>query len=540
MELNKAIKLGLVAVSSTFLLAACGNGADNDKKTANIRESAELATMDPSKVTDVVGFTQLGNTQEGLYRMGSNNKVENALATDTKVSNNGTHYEFDIRKGTKWSNGDEVTAKDFEYGWKRTVNPKTASQYAYIFSGIKNADKIADGKANFNDLGVKADGKYKLEVDLDHPISYFKLLMGLAPFLPQNEKAVNKYGDKYGTTADTTVYNGPYQMKGWTGTNLSWKLVKNNSYWDKKSVKMNTLNWKVVKDSSTALNMYNSHKLDQVGLSSEQVKQYSNNKDYKKFLNASTFYIEYNQKKDKFFRNAKIRQALSLAINRQQFVDKVLGDGSIKATGLTSKGLADNPQTKADYTKSVDVPAASEYNLDKAKKLMAEGLKEEGMKDLKFQLLSDDTTGAKQSTEFIQSAWQKIPNVKVTLSNVPFKNRLANSSSGKFDTVITAWGADFADPISFLQILTSDNSQNSGKWSNKEYDQLIKDANDKYANDPNQRFNTMAQAEQVLLKDQGIAPLYQQGTSMLRRSNIHGIVYNSAGLNYDYKHMYKN
>jgi oligopeptide transport system substrate-binding protein len=538
MKLKTMIKLSSVALASTFILAACGSNDAGNKKTATLREKAELATMDQSKVTDNVGFTQLGNTEEGLYRIGKNNHVENAIATKTQVSDDKKTYTFTLRQGVKWSNGDEVTAKDFVYGWQRTVNPKTASEYAYIFSGIKNADKIAKGTANYKSLGIKADGKYKLVVTLERPISYFKLLMGMPTFFPQNENAVKKYGSKYGTSAKTTVYNGPYRMEGWTGSNLSWKLVKNKTYWDKKSVKMDTLNWKVVKDTGTALNMYNSNKLDKTELSSEQVKQYKTNQDYLKFMNSSTFYIEYNQQKNKYFKNAKIREALSLAINRDQFVDKVMGDGSVKATGLTPSALAKDAKTGKDFAQQVGVSSAAEYNLAKAKKLMAEGLKEEGMKSLNFQLLSDDTTGAKQTTEFIQSAWEKISNVKVSLKNVPFKNRLTDSTNGNFDAVITAWSADFSDPISFLQLFTTGNSQNNGKWSNKKYDQLIDAANTTDASNTEKRWDDMLKAEQILLKDQGIAPLYQQGQSMLRRSNIKGIVYNSAGLNFDYKHMY--
>ncbi|GEP19024.1 peptide ABC transporter substrate-binding protein [Pediococcus argentinicus] len=537
MKFKTVGKLGAVALASTFILAACGSNNSAKKNSVNFRESAEIATMDQSKVTDVVGLTQLGNTEEGLYRIGKDNKIENALATDTKVSDGGKEYTFNIRKGAKWSNGETVTAKDFVFGWQRTVNPKTASQYAYLFSGIKNADKIAANKANYKTLGVKADGDNKLVVTLDRPVPYFKLLMGFPIFFPQNEKAVDKYGSSYGTTSAKTVYNGPFKQEGWKGSNLSWKLVKNPDFWNKSSVKTDTINYQVVKDAGTALNMYNSKKLDQNTLTGDQVKQYKNDKNFVKYLNSSTFYLEFNEKKDKYFKNQKIRQALSLAINRDQFTKKVLADGSEPATGLTSAGLAKDPKTGTDFAKEVNVPEASKYDLAQAKKLMAEGLKEEGMKSLNFQLMSDDTTGAKQSTEYIQSAWEKIPNVKVSLSNIPFKNRLANSQNGKFDAVITAWGADFSDPISFLQLFTTGNSLNNGKWKSAEFDQLIKDAGDKDANNPEKRWNDMLKAERILLKEQAISPLYQQAQSMLRNQNIKGIVYNSAGLNFDYSHM---
>ena len=251
MKVKSAVKLGAVALASTFVLAACGSKTSSAKKsTVNFMESSEIPTMDTSKVTDVVGMTQLSNSEEGIYRLGKNSSVHNALATSTKESKDGKTWTFTLRKNAKWSNGDKVTAQDFVYSWQRTVNPKTASEYAYLFSGIKNADKISAGKANYKTLGIKADGKYKLTVTLDRPIPYFKLLMGFCIFFPQDQKVVEKYGSKYGTASNKLVYDGPYKQVGWTGTNLKWKLVKNPQYWNKKNVKMDTINYQVVKDLS--------------------------------------------------------------------------------------------------------------------------------------------------------------------------------------------------------------------------------------------------------------------------------------------------
>ena len=185
MKLSKIVKLGAVAALSATFLVACGqkSSSSSSQQVLNWDETAELPTMDLSTATDVVSFDTLNNTMEGLYRLGKDSKLEPGLATKTEVSKDGLTYTFTLRKDSKWSNGDKVTAKDFVYSWQRTVDPKTASQYAYLFSGIKNADDIMNGKADVSTLGVKADGDYKLVVTLDKKIPYFKLLMGFPTFL---------------------------------------------------------------------------------------------------------------------------------------------------------------------------------------------------------------------------------------------------------------------------------------------------------------------------------------------------------------------
>ncbi|WP_412989793.1 peptide ABC transporter substrate-binding protein [Pediococcus siamensis] len=541
MKMKSAVKLGAVALASTFVLAACGskNSDTTKKQSVNFMVASEIPTMDTSKVTDTIGLTQLANTEEGLYRLGKNSSVHNALATKTVVSKDKKTYTFTLRKDAKWSNGDKVTAKDFVYSWQRTVNPKTASEYAYLFSGIKNADKISAGKVNYKQLGVKAEGNYKLVVTLDRPIPYFKLLMGFALFFPQNQNAVEKYGSKYGTASNKLVYNGPYKSVGWTGTNLKWKLVKNKDYWNKKNVKMDTINYQVVKDSSTALNLYNSKKLDVTTITGTQVAQYKNNKAYKLRKEASTFYLQLNEKKDKYFQNKKIRQAISMAIDRTQLTKKVLADGSQNPLGYVSAGLAENPKTGEDFAKEAQVKSAVTQNLTKARQLLKEGLKEEGMTSLKFTLMADDTAAGKATNEFLQSQIEKLgSNVKVSVQNIPFKTRLTNSTNGKFDAVITGWGADFSDPISFLQLFVTGNSNNNGNWSNKEYDKLIKASSTTDANNEEKRWDDLVKAEKILMQEQGIVPLYQQAASQLWNTKLKGEVYNTAGVNFDYSGLY--
>lgn len=539
MKFNRLAKLGLVAAFSAIALAACGSKSTSSsmasKQVLNWNETAELPTMDLSTATDVVSFDMLNNSMEGIYRLGKDSKIEPGLATKTKVSDNGQKYVFTLRKD-KWSNGDAVTAKDFVYSWRRTVNPKTASQYAYLFSGIKNADAIMNGKKDVSTLGIKADGNYKLTVTLEKKIPYFKLLMGFPVFFPQNQSAVEKYGSKYGTASKYMVYNGPFTLTKWTGSNLSWTLKKNKDYWDKKDVKLSAINYKVNKSNTTAYNLYQSGKLDETNLGAEQAKQLSNSKDFVVRKNASTFYLQYNQTK-KEFQNKKIRQALSMIIDRKQFVNKVLGNGSTVAKGYVSSGLA--KQNGKDFADTAYVKSAVTYNKAEAKKLWAEGLKELGVKDLSFTILSDDTDAGNNTTQFLQSQIEEnLKGAKVSVENVPFKTRLSRSTNGNFDVVVSGWGADFADPISFLDLFTSDNSQNSGKWKNAEYDKLIEASKTTDAGNATKRWNDLVKAEKILMNEQGIAPIYQQSLATLVKPKVKGVVYNSAGVNYNFKNAY--
>lgn len=540
MKLKKFAAVGTVLAVSALTLAACGSNksssSGSDAQVLNWNESAELPTMDLSQATDTVSFTALNNTMEGLYRIGKNSKIEPGIAKKTEVSDDGLTYTFTLRKDAKWSNGDPVTAKDFVYSWQRTVDPKTGSQYAYLFDGVANVNDIMNGKKPVTDLGIKAEGDYKLVVTLDKEVPYFKLLLGFPTFFPQNEKAVEKYGSKYGTASKYMVYNGPFKLTGWTGTNLSWTLAKNNAYWDKKAVKLSKINYKVNKTASTSYNLYQSGKLDATSLSAEQAKQLKGSKEYVSRPQASTFYFEYNQTK-KAFKNKKIRQAISMVINRKQFVDKVLGDGSIPAKGLVPEGLSSYDGT--DFATAAYEKTGVEYNVEEAKKLWKEGMAEEGLTSLDITLLSDDTDAAKKSTEFVQSAIESnLEGANVTAANVPFKTRLDRSQKGDFDVVISAWGADFADPISFLDMFTTNNSYNRGKWSNAEYDALVNASKTTDAIDPAKRWDDLVKAEKILMEDQGVSPIYQSTQAWVIKSKVKGVIYNSSGANYNFKEAY--
>ena len=536
MKLSKILSVGATVLASAALLAACGSNSSKEssssKKTLNWTVASEIPTMDMSKATDATSFNQLSNTMEGLYRLGKNSKLEKALATSEKVSKDGKTYTYTLRK-SKWSDGSELTAKDFVYSWRRTVDPKTASQYSYLFSGIKNADAIVAGKKKPETLGIKAVGKYKLVITLERRIPYFDKLMGFAVFFPQSEKAVTKYGSKYGTASKYMLYNGPFKQVGWTGSNLSWKMVKNPYYWDKKNVKLDTITWSVQKTPSTAYNLYQSNKLDYTGLDASQTKQLKNQKGYTELNQGATFYLQFNIAKNKYLANTNIRKALSLAVDRKGLTSS-LGGNSVPANTLTPTQLTD--VNGEDYTKRISKSAKSFYpastNKNEAVKYMNKGLKELGVSKFSFKILSDDTDAGKKTTEFLQSTFESTFGNKVSVSvqNLPFKTRLSRSTAGNFDIVVSGWSADFADPISFLDLFTSTNPENNGKWKNTSYDKLIADS--KTTASTSKRWDDLTKAEDILLNNVGVAPLYYNTNAALIRPTVKDVYQNRGTWNF--------
>jgi len=245
----KKILVGIGSLALALTLAACGQSKSSstqqmaDKQDLNLSTTDTISTLDNSAASESVSLTALYSTNEGLYRLGKNSKVENALATKTNVSNDGLTYTFNLRKNDHWSNGKPVTAQDFVYSWRRTANPKTAANYAYLFAGIKNFSAIQKGRMSPNTLGVSAPSKDKLVVTLDRPVPYFKLLLAFPTFFPEQQSAVEKYGKQYGHNSQDVSNNGPFKVAGWNGTNNTWQLKKNPNYWDKKHVHLSAINF---------------------------------------------------------------------------------------------------------------------------------------------------------------------------------------------------------------------------------------------------------------------------------------------------------
>lgn len=264
---------------------------DKPEKVLNVDITSDIPTMDPSKATDVSSFTVMNNTMEGLTRIDKDGKVEPGVAESWEVSEDGLTWTFKLRKDSKWSNGDPVTAKDFEYSWKRTLNPETASEYGYIMDDIVGAKEAADKGSD--GVGVKAVDDYTLEVKLNRKVSYFPELVSFQVFFPQNQKFVESQGEKYGTTADAQLYNGPFTLTSWK-TEDQYAMTKNPDYWNKDIVKLDTINTKVVKETSASVNLYEDGQIDRCLLDSDYVDKYKDSKELHNYGQASTFFLQVN------------------------------------------------------------------------------------------------------------------------------------------------------------------------------------------------------------------------------------------------------
>ena len=301
---------------------------------------------------------------------------------------------------------------------------------------------------------------------------------------------------------------------------------------------MTKINEQVTESTTTSYNLYNAKKVDETLLSGQQIKNNKNSKDFVKRLPTGSQRLDLNEKKVSAFKNVNVRKAFSLAINRTQLVNDVLQDGSVASKGFVPAGMGNNPKTGEAFNQEASIKSAVSYNVKQAKTLLAKGLKQTGDKKLNVTLSVSDTDSSKQTAEFIQSSLEKLPNVTVTIKTVPYVQLITQQNNGNYELTLAGWQSVFADPINFLDVFEADSSYNTTGWKNSTYDQLLNEAENVYGNQPEKRWAKLVAAEKVLMNNQGTIPLYQAAKSQLLRSNVKSVVYNPAGVPYDWKTTY--
>lgn len=548
MKKKYAWLLALSLVLSMFLAACSGgdkNTADDNKKPAEEAPKAEqvlnfingdtIPSMDPSLATDEYGFQFLGATMEGLYRLDEKGKPTEGIATKHEVSDDGKTWTFTLREDAKWSNGDPVTANDFVYAWQRAVDPNTGSEYGpYMMGGvIKNATAVNKGEVPVTELGVKADGDFKLVVELENATPYFESLTTFGTFLPLNQKFVEEKAATFATSADTLLSNGPYKFSDWTSTAQKWELVKNEDYWDAKTVKLEKMTYVVVKEAQTAVDLYEKGEVDRAGLSSDLVDQYSTHDDYTVEPDTSVFYIKMNQTRNPALKNVNVRKAISRAFDKQALVDEILNNGSIVANGLVPKDFVPTPDGKDFREVSGDLV---KYDVKEAQKFWEQAKTELGTDSVEIEFLGGDNEVSKMMNQYLANQLStNLPGLKITLKEVPFEQRLELDTAMDYDMQFAGWGPDFLDPYTYMNLWLTDGGNNQMGYSNPEYDKLVNETATTLAQDPEARNENFLKAEKILFEDAAIAPVYQRASALLVSPKVQGVFTNAFGATYEYK-----
>ncbi|MFB6434209.1 peptide ABC transporter substrate-binding protein [Bacillus thuringiensis] len=532
-------------LTASMLLGACSYQKDdakakgkenttsssNGKQVLNLTELSEIPSMDASLASDAASSTALNNTMEGLYRIGKDQKRVPGIAEDVQKLDDGKKYIFKLRKDAKWSNGEPVTAKDFVYSWKRAVNPDTKATYSYIMFDIKNAEKIHKKELPADQLGVKAIDDYTLEVELDNPVPYFVDLTVYPVFYPLNENFVKAQGDKFGLEANTTLYNGPFVMSDWKHEQ-SFQFKKNPSYWDNKTVKIEEINFNIVKNTSTDVNLYETNSIDRAALTSEFVDKFRQSSEFHTRKEAGVAYLRFNQS-NQYLSNKNLRKAISMSFDRDNIAKVILNNGAIGAYGFVGKDFAEGPNKKdfrAENGKLV------ETNPKEAKKLWETAKKELGTDKIELEFLNFDNEDAKKVGEFLKGEMEKnLPGLSIKIKQQPFAQKNKLEDSQQYDIAFGIWGPDFPDPISYLDMFVTNGSQNKTGYSNQKYDELILKAKTD-TKDLQARWNNLLEVEKMLIKEDAvITPIFQKGSAYIVKDAVKDIIPINYGGRLTYK-----
>ncbi|EMY5507274.1 peptide ABC transporter substrate-binding protein [Bacillus wiedmannii] len=536
---RKKSHLMVMALVTSLLLTACNNKANKSeteakKQVLNVTVSEEIPSLDTAKTMDGTSAHVMQNIFEGLYVLDDQDQPIPAVAKSFKRSEDGKKYTFDLRKDAKWSNGDNVTANDFMFAWKRAITPETASQYASMLFHVKNAKEINKGTMSLDNLGVKAINDYKLEVELEQPIPYFLQLLALPIYLPQHESFLKEQGKNYALEPSNLIYNGPFVLEKWKHEQ-EFQLKKNATYWDEKKVKLDEINFQIVKDTMTAVNLYEAGNLDRVPINSQFVDKYKGNKELHMSSDPGIAMLRFNEKNNALA-NKKVRQSISLALNKEDFVAHFINNGAKPASGLVPVGHI-NEETGKDFRK--ENGDLSSYDLQNAKKIWEEAKKELGVEQINFEFLTFEQDNAKRMAEYIKGDLEKnLHGLTIQIKQQPFKQKLQLEQTGDYDITMANWGPDYKDPISYLELFTTGNQNNKMNYSNSRFDELIKKAKTDFVLEPEKRWGALLEAEQVLLEDAAVAPLYHIGSAYVQKDYVKGIEKHQFGGVYTYKNAY--
>lgn len=523
----KKLSTLLLLLISGVVLAACNFGGEGKKssdstgeenstpKELNVSITSDPPAFHPALATDTTSGAILASVFEGLTRLDAKGEPTEGIAEKIDVSEDGKTYTYTLRDA-KWSNGDPVIAEDFVYAWKWALDPENAADYAYQLYYIEGAEDYNTGKGSEDDIAIKAMDDKTLEVNLVNPTPFFDELTAFYTYFPVNSKLAEENPDWYKNPNDEDfVGNGPFTLDDFASADHI-TLSKNDDYWDKDNVALDTVNVSMIESEATALKEFQAGNLDYLGspfnsIDLNALDGFKNDGTLNVSDMAGTYMVVFNTKDDTL-ENKNIREALTIAIDRQGLIDNVTKGEQKPGSGLvplTMKGF----EEPADYFKSNDI--------DEAKAALDKGLKELGLSkpsDLKIKLSYNTSEAHAAIMQYIQQGWAENLGIDVSLDNSEWQVYLEQLNAGEYQAGRYGWVGDFNDPINFLEIYKREGGNNNTGWTNDEYTNLLNKASTE--TDETARTQYLKDAEEILMNEYPLAPVYFYTNLFVKQDNV--------------------
>ena len=542
--MKKRLIVAALAITGAMALAGCGGGSKSAKKVSGkiltIEMGPEVESIDPALNTTNDGANYLTYLFDNLLRTDKDGKVVPSLAQKYEVSDDGLTWTFHLRDGLKWSDGSDFTANDFVYSWQRMVDPDVAAPYAETVLGMVEGYDEAIGKPDENGnqtttpditkLRVEAPDDKTFVVHMSHPTPYFDKLATFAALSPVKKDVVEAKPDGWTLDPKTYISTGPFKLAEWkSGSYLM--LEKNENYWNKDAVKLDGIKCLLMGDQNAAFSAYEAGDALMIkDIPTQEITTLQKRPDYRLDPQIGTYFIDLNNTLDEF-KDAKVRQALSLALDRKYISETITAGTYTPAKGFVPQGVSDwDGSSWYDHLTDPSVYInVDDYqgNLAKAKELLKEAGHENGAGLPTIVYSTNDQSYHKKIAEYLQQVWGEL-GVKVEVNIVEWKSFTPQRRSGNYQAARDGWVMDYNDPSNILQLTSTGNGNNSSKYSNPEYDALLEKAANEA--DPQTRFGYFHQAEEMLMRHMGVTPLLYYNEMYLQSDKIKDSYHTTDGI----------
>lgn len=498
-------------------------------KTISLNAGMEPTGLNTLTSTYSIEFALFKHMYENLVTLDDDDNTVPGAAESWDYDEDTLTYTFHLRKDGVWTNGDPVTAKDFEFAWSQALNPDVASDYAYFLYFIKNAEKYFNGEVTWDEVGVKVVDDYTLEVTMEQPTPYALFLFSFGTLAPINQRFYEAVGaDLYSTEAQYFCTNGPFALTEWSH-NDKIVMQKNDAWHGAADVEVEEIDWKIITDANAALSSFLAGDLDMVGLGTgELIKQAeAAGATIQSYTDGTSFYIYFNNN-DQYLSNVNLRRALFNAIDEQKEIDTVWQNDNEPMTSFTAPGVSATDGTS--FAGKVGELYAPSRDQEKAKEYLATALSELGctVDELSAHLSIDcgDSATSIAEASFYQEQWRQVLGIEVTVNSMITKQGSQNRKTGNYVMSITGWGPDYNDPNTFLDLWVTDGGNNQTGFSNERYDELIDLAAKE--TDLEKRESYFIECEQIIADQLPIGPAFWRASSYACSDKIKGGMHRST------------